>query len=582
MSPHRVRVVRAPPVAAHRPVGRAVRAATVLAPRTVPRRVRIAASGRVPRAVPHRRRAAHRAWRKRGRRAQVSAIATLLGLLLVVTVLANYLSTQLPAQMAVNDGVRTAAVEDQFARLAGSLRTLAQSGGVGGVLTQPISLGSVGAPPFAGPDGGQISPGRVGTQLSVSYTVVGPKTFNPPGGWAAGGNLFKSGCTYSPAGSENPTTVSCKGSTVLTQNFTNGSHFISVTGGADLHLNFTASNSTVVVGAAGGVGNTVTVVGSHDIIFLNATGGSTVHMIVVGNHDTVSCSGKGGATVRLYLVGDYDAVSWSANGASSSFVESAWGSYDSTDTTNTNAAVYYTGFDAANPSTSVCPYANASSTDSVSGSGGTVQYNNTGYTGSGSSGGWTETWAKWTGLNCPFFYTLQVAQKPSGTTGATILLALRNTYAPAAQLAFDDGAVVYAQSGGAPQVVVAPGINYTAGVLTVWVPEFVNNVRTDAGVGTAVLSLRLVSVLDIHLPSNGFSLAPSSSVSISVTTPYAQAWLTYFATVPGLDGLATCAPATSTACVGPFTFNGPLATVTLTVPATSLSVDLATYAIGLT
>jgi hypothetical protein len=497
-----------------------------------------------------------------------------------VTVLANYLSVQLPAQMAVNDAEHTASVEDQFARLAGALQSLAQSGGVGGVLTQPVSLGSVGAPPFAGPDGAEVSPGSVGSQLAVSFSVEGPSTYSPPGGWPAGGNLFKSGCSYSPSGSENPTTVSCKGGAVLTQNFTNGSHFIAVTGGSNLHLNFTTSYSTVVVGAAGGAANTVTVVGSYDTVYLNATGGSNVRVTLVGNHDTLLISGKGGATVRLYLVGDYDTASWSANGASSSFVESAWGSHDTTTTSNTNAAVYYTGFNATSPSSSGCPYGNASSTDSVSGSGGTVQYNNTGYSGSGSSGGWSESWKKTTGLTCPFFSVEQFAQKTSGTTGATILLLLRNTYSPAAELAFDEGAVVYAQSGGAPAVVVAPGLSYTGGALSVWVPEFVDKVGAEAGVGTAVLTLRLTSSLEVHLPANGFSIAPSSSVSISVTTPYGQAWMNYFATVSSLNGLATCAPATSTACVGPFGFYGPLATVTLTVPATSLSLDLATYVVS--
>jgi hypothetical protein len=525
---------------------------------------------------------ARRAWRRRGKRAQVSAIATLLGLLLVVTVLANYLATQLPAQMQVNDAIHSASVQDQLLRLDGSLQLLAQTGAIGGSVSQPISLGSAGAPPFAGPDGTQISPGVAASQLAISFTVVGPSVFQPPGGWPAGGNLFKSGCTYNPPGSQNPTTVNCKGGTVLTQNFTNGSHFISVTGGSNLHLNFTTNYSTVVIGATGGEGNTVTVVGNHDIIYLNATGGSGVHMTLVGSYDTAYVYGQGGATVRLYLVGDHDAVSWKANGASSSFIETAWGSYDSTNTANTNAQVYYTGFDSANPATSACPYANSSGSDSVSGSGGTVQYNNTGYSGTGSSGGWTETWSKVTGLNCPFFTQIRLSQKSSGTTGATILLVLRNTYSPQAELSFDEGAIAYAQSSGSAGLVVGPGITYARGALSVWVPMFSNRVGTTLGVGTAVLALRLSSVLNLALPSNGFSLAPSSSVVIAVTTPFAQAWMNYFAGVPSLAGLATCAPATSRACVGPFSFNGPVATVTLTVPASSLSVNLSTFAVSLT
>ena len=44
-----------------------------------------------------------RNWRRRGRRGQVAAVATLLGLLLVVTFIANFLTTVVPNQMQVND-----------------------------------------------------------------------------------------------------------------------------------------------------------------------------------------------------------------------------------------------------------------------------------------------------------------------------------------------------------------------------------------------------------------------------------------------------------------------------------------------
>jgi hypothetical protein len=576
--PHRVRLAR-PTLAAPVYMDR-------LAPRKAgpPRRVRLArgaeASGVARRAVRPPHRAVRQNWRRRGRRAQVAAVATILGLLLVVTMVANYLTTQLPAQMQLNDANRGLSVENQVSRLAASLRAAAAADRVGAVVSEPVSLGSLGAPPFAGADGASIGPGAQGSELTASFVALGPVTYKGPGGWPAGGNVGTSGCSETPAGSQNPTTVSCTGGTTLTQNFTNGSHFISVTGGSNLHLNFTTNYSIIAVGATGGAGNTVIIVGNHDAIYLNATGGSGVSVTLVGSNDSLAVTGKGGATVSVFLVGNADAVSWSANGASSSFIERAWGSGDSTTTTNSNAAVYYTGFNAANPTSSVCPYANDSNTDTVSGSGGTVNYNNTGYSGSGSSGGWSETWNKVSNLTCPFYSAFTVPQKSSGAVGASFVVYLRNTYAPAADVAFDQGAVVYAQSNGRPLLLVGPAITYTGGTLALWVPEFLGTVGAEAGDGTAELSARLVSVVSLHLPSDGFSI--SGTISIKVTTPYAAAWESYFGAVPALAAdVSPCFPATSIACAGPFGFNGPLGTVYLNVTAKALAFQVATYAVTL-
>ena len=518
----------------------------------------------------------------------MAAVATILGLLLVVTMIANYLTTQLPAEMRVNDANHALAVENQVSRLAAAVGLLAEKGVIGGVVSQPVSLGSAGEPPFAGSDGSTIGPGALGSQLTTSFVVAGPSAYVPPGGWPAGGNLNRSGCSYSPPGSNNPTTVSCTGSTVLTQNFTNGSHFISVTGGSDLHLNFTTSYSTISVAAKGGAGNTVTLDGSHDTLYLNATGGSNVHLTVIGSYDTVVIAGAGGATVRLLLVGNYDSVSWSANGASSSFIESAWGSYDSTSTTNTNAAVYYTGFNATNPFNATCPYSNLSGTDSVSGSGGSVTYNNTGYAGSGSSGGWTETWSKVQGLSCPFFTKVQVPQRESAGLGATLQVRLRNSYSPAAIVAFDQGAIVYAQESGLPVMLGVPGISFSQGTLELWVPEFLGTVAPEAGAGTAEVSVRLVSLIDLLLPESGFSLKAGSTFYLNVSSAYAAAWTGYLSSYLNgttLKGVATvtCTGPVS-ACKGPFSFGGPLGSVSLAIPATDvlrLNLLLASYSVAL-
>jgi len=58
-----------------------------------------------------------RKWRRRGRRGQVAAVATIFGLLLVVVFIANYLTTTLPAQMSVNDLDHVIQVENQVGQL---------------------------------------------------------------------------------------------------------------------------------------------------------------------------------------------------------------------------------------------------------------------------------------------------------------------------------------------------------------------------------------------------------------------------------------------------------------------------------
>jgi hypothetical protein len=119
------------------------------------------------------RRNPHRSWRRRGRRAQVAAVATLLGLLLVVTIVASYLTTQLPNQMQTNDLNHEIAVEDQLGRAVAVLHAASTADLVGAELTQPLALGSDGAPPFAGPDTSYLTGPANGSGGSIAYSVQG-------------------------------------------------------------------------------------------------------------------------------------------------------------------------------------------------------------------------------------------------------------------------------------------------------------------------------------------------------------------------------------------------------------------------
>jgi len=309
------------------------------------------------------RRNSHRSWRRRGRRAQVAAVATLLGLLLIVTIIASYLTTQLPNQMQANDLDHELAVENQLGRAVALLDAASDANLAGAQLTQPLALGSDGVPPFAGPDPSYLSGPVNGTGGSISYTTVG-------------------------------------------------------------------------------------------------TGGTT-------------------------------------------------------------------------PVVTPIPF------------------------------------------------------------GAGVVDHLRNTYAPPAEIALVQGAVVYAQVAGTPLFIDPPAITATVsgGAVTafqVWFPQFTGPVPGTSGAYTANLVFRLLALNSVVVTgSNHLALASGSSVTLSLVSQYAPAWLAYFQSQGWPGVTVTCtgvAPATTAAaCSNPYTATGALGTIVVTVPATHiarLTVSVATFSIG--
>ena len=102
----------------------------------------------------------------------MSAIATLLGLLLVVSFIANYLSNQLPNQMSVNDLNHNLQVENQLTRFDALLETASANYATGAQLTQPISLGSASVPPFASADSAYTGNTVNGSSAQVNYSTT--------------------------------------------------------------------------------------------------------------------------------------------------------------------------------------------------------------------------------------------------------------------------------------------------------------------------------------------------------------------------------------------------------------------------
>jgi hypothetical protein len=278
-------------------------------------------------------------------------VATILGLLLVVTFIANYLTTTLPGQMSVNDLNHEVQVENQVGKLSALLQAVSLTGTQGAQVIQPISLGTLAAPPFAAADYSVLSPGNLTGRLTVSFSVTGP--------------------------------------------------------------------------------------------------GPTVH--------------------------------------------------------------------------------------------------------------------KYTNLGVP---------------GGSLLVHLANTYATAADVAYDQGAVIYAQPAGYPILVDPPSITLVNGALSIWVPSFQGTARTESGIGTAVVTARLVSLDALSYPVNGFALTTGSTVWVNVSTPYPAVWTNFLNAITPTSVSPTCTGVRNV-CSSSYQSSGPSALVSIAIPSvTSLSIDYATFAVA--
>ncbi len=543
-----------------------------------------------------------RRWRLRSRSGQVSAIATILGLLLVVTFIANYLTTTLPNQMAINDLERDQVVENQIGRLTTLLQAVTSPTSIGAQVSQPITLGSQGDPPFAGADGAQLGPLANGSAVSLSYTLLGPTDIVTPTVTAGGSSRPAGICTITT------TSLTCaSGGGRVWGNFTGivETFTASLTAGETFGaLNFSTSESTITVTVGATLASTVGVYGSYDTISVSNTGATTLNLTVVGSNDAITvANGGGGGHERILVVGSNDAVTFTTGG-SSLVALSFFGGNDTFSPPAASSsggnvyAVYFNGLSSTSPSLS-CPEGNVPANDVVEsnpaawGNGNTMKivFNDT----SGTPGsttpatGWTNTTQNPTAFACPFVAQVSIPVNDVILPGGGLAVALANTYAPDAAVALDEGAVVFTQPGGTPVMNDGPQLSLTvAGSdvlgLSIWFPQFVGSFPTQSGYGTADFSARLLAVTTISIASgSAYSIAPTSNVVLTVATAYAPAWMTWIES-QGWPITPTCAPATGAACVGPYTSNGAIGTVSLAIPAANLatfSVTLATFAASL-
>jgi hypothetical protein len=406
----------------------------------------------------------------------------------------------------------------------------------------------------------------------------------------------------------------CTGTNHLEYNFTGaavnyaftttaGSYLINVTDSGTS----TTHQATITVSASGSNPLDLLVIGNNDTIALTVpTTGTVVHLEVYGNYDTTTITPTGaGATerVNLYEVGLHDTTTL-AKASGLTFVASIWGTTDTVagpTTANSNGGttvrVYYSGFLPGPPASAACPTAGyAAASDTVSGSSteGTYQaeWNVTSSFTPTAVTDWTLTSqiVSQTAQACPFFSQSQIPfDLAQASAGLDVHFA--NTYIPPGDVAFDQGAVIYAQDGGVPTMVDGPSITatengQTINSLSLWFPVFVGQLPTESGLSTTSVAARLVSVTSISLTSaNILGIANSTNIVITIHSPYTAAWEGWLDATPGFAGHFVCTPATGAACIGPYTSSAPMGTIVLTVPTTTqldkLSIQIATFSISL-
>ncbi|MCI4317706.1 MAG: hypothetical protein L3J96_04140 [Thermoplasmata archaeon] len=460
-----------------------------------------------------------RRHRRRANRGQVSAVATILGLLLVVSFIAEFEIAPLSSQLADKEVQHALQVENQLSRLQATILAEAESPNVHVSLSSAVTLGSEGVPPWGAPSPGQIlsEPAPVGTV--AGYEIA--RVVSHPPNWNTG-----SSCLTGGAGK-------CAGNGhVDTWNVTN------------------ANNSSF----------SITVNGNHNSVQYN----------ISGNNDTITLNWKGGDTgfVLFVVNGSDDSVTYNKGGSDVTIPTASFVFYGERDVFSFNPS----GSHSANGGMfvnvvfvgsvgSICPYGNLSDTDTLgtlSAGGSNLNMTVTWWNADGYvtaphkvpylSGGSNEflTFQNRTGvIACAFeqeFATHYVSQDGSG-----LLVRLLNTYRPTDDVAYDQGAVVEGSNGGSSVMVNPPRLvvlQEPKGVVaSLTLINLIGTSSTSAGYSTADVTATIVSVATFSAQNGLGSAALASPLFLNLTTAFPAAWASFFAAHPTVfPGGVTCTP----------------------------------------
>jgi hypothetical protein len=445
-------------------------------------------------------------------------VAVLLGLLLVVTYIANFLAQQLPSEMQEYEFEHTLLVEDQLGRLQTAVLAEAKNPGMPISITSPVTLGSQAVPPFASASTAAISFDPGSFALKVQYTLA--KVVTQPPDWGTG-NL----CTTLTATScGNTQSNLCSPPLDYNLSVSNTSFTFDLTGSNDCtRLNLTGSNDTVTLGVTGSnLGYFfLTLLGTNDVILLNnhfSGSGFHAYFYLYGSHDTYEASGgPTGSNMFLstYFIGEGPTGFCPADNASST------DSWSITGSSSSNSIQNLTWYNAVGYST---PYTQ------------TIGWPGAGNSGSGDHLGWQNVSAP---VSCAFQQAFPTTYTSS--FGSGIRVALANRYNPPEQVVYEDGAVILSHPGAGSFMTGPPTMSIGRTLTGAYVANFtiVNllvsrlpNGASEQGTLTAGVTTRLVSADSFTVATNlttGFEL---TGIALTLTTPYPNAWATYLDAFP--------------------------------------------------
>jgi hypothetical protein len=519
-----------------------------------------------------------RARRRRLRsdpRGQVAAIATLFGLLIVVSLISELAIAPLPTEEQNSELQHLFQVEDQFGQLQADLMLEAHNPHFRTTISAPITLGSAPVPPFGSASSSELAllPTGASTRLTAETIRSGPNwgtgslCSSPDGSTSTSGGTTT--CTFTANG--------CSGAQTWNVSLSSATYVFDLKGN---------SGSCQIINVTGN-SNTITIIQT-------ANNMGSFNFSLYGSHNTITVEwqGKTSAAMQFYIYGSNNTYEYGSGG---SF--------------NGNSVGIVTHFigEAVPPGTGGCPVDNLASYDKVgplktSGSGdtqGLYFYNsngiNNGPTTVTPSGSPTLTWQNISETpstsKCAFGGT-----GPSGKFypflfgGGSLSANLENRYTGAVTLSMEGGAILAGQSSGAV-LVDPPAFNFssnaTANSARLTFFNFVEtSSRTASGYSTAAIVTQLLSetVFQATFPLTVNGVQEYVIPTLNVTTSYPSAWLAYFnGLAPDLlNGTVSCYSATPIA--SPYSCYHPPAGayVSLTLPlnVSSLLVTVATIQIS--
>lgn len=456
-------------------------------------------------------RASRRRFR-RSRRAQVSAIAVTLTLLLIVSYIANFLANDLPSQMAALENKHVLQIENQLARLDATILMMINSGVTYFPLSGPVTLGSQGAPPFGAPTPSSIVPDTSRVSTTANYSLAHPVLQN---------------ITFVPG---DPCSGACHPNTYVQYNesLQGGTASLTLNNGGIL-WNMTGNNTNINLDWKGNTyGNPGTIIvrvnGSFDnLTFLKDGQGNNPNIIFL-------------------FYGQHDSWAGSANGQNT-----------------LNATVTFISSDKSG----VCPVANLTSTDTFGGAAGNPNWhinvtwwNNVGWVTPkhvivDPSGDILQFQNRSGSVACAFdrVYVSNYAS----VSGGGVLVHVANRYSPQYDIALDEGALVQGQGpSGIPIMIDPPPIVVTTTAQGIQVAatlfNFVGDPRVDSGTTDAWVTMHVLHIAQLQVHP-GLNRGFVYGFNFTVSTMFPQAWLHFFNSMPdNALGTVQCLPPVPASC----------------------------------